>query len=244
MLAEVGLSFVVGVCALEEKAKLAVKASLNVLAIFSEDAGFGGEIEALFVGEDMLLETLYRRDPGGLADEGCDLLDVWLDGGEDLDTRGTRELLVRQNTVRVASVLPVTDQSNMTTREIDVIVPVRRMQQRTLVLLDALDRRPLPVVQDTTCVNKDVAMICDGRARCEVGDLHIVSALLLVPVGASDLVLRLDVLVQRILAGKVVEVGENLARARIHGRPVEFGLKGPSVVVRGDVACASASTRC
>jgi hypothetical protein len=135
--------------------------------------------------------------------------------------------------------LPVANQPNVATSQINLIIPIRSMQKRALVLLNPLDRRPLPVVQDTRRIDENVAMIIHNLPALEVLDLHIVPALLLVPRRAIDLVPCLDVLVQPILARKVVEVRVDFPRAGVDGGPVELGLKGPCVVVGGHVACAS-----
>ena len=57
--------------------------------------GVCGEVGAFLGGEDVLLEALDGGHPGGFADEGCEFLDVGLDGGEDLDAGGAGGWLVR-----------------------------------------------------------------------------------------------------------------------------------------------------
>jgi len=109
--------------------------------------------------------------------------------------------------------------------EIDLVVPVGRVQEHALVLVEAWDGWPRPVVQDARSVDQDVAVVEDGLARLEVLDLHIVATLLLVPVGAGDLVPRLDVPVEPVLARKVVEVGEDFLGRCIHGAPVQLGFE-------------------
>ena len=84
------------------------------------------------------------------------------------------------------------------------------MQQRALVLLNAWNSGPLPVIQNTGRIDENVAVIRNRSVTCEVLDMHIVPALLFIPVRARHLVLRLDILVQSILPRKVVEVGKNL----------------------------------
>jgi len=51
----------------------------------------------------------------------------------------------------------------------------------------------LPIVQNAACIYQDIAMIVDHLVTLQVFDLHIISAPLLVPDCASDLVLRFDV---------------------------------------------------
>lgn len=69
----------VGFRVLEEDAELAIETSLNVLAIFKQDARFAGKFVFLVFGEDVLFEALDGRYPGRFADEGCDFADSWLD---------------------------------------------------------------------------------------------------------------------------------------------------------------------
>jgi hypothetical protein len=98
----------------------------------------------------------------------------------------------------------------------------------------------LPVVQDARRIDEDIAVVIHDLAALQILDLHIITAPRLVPSGAGDLVLCFDIAMQTVLAGEVVEVGEYLSRASVNSRPVEFGLERPCVVVRWDVACASA----
>jgi hypothetical protein len=123
------------------------------------------------------------------------------------------------------SYLPIANKSDMTTCKVNLIVPVRGVQERALVLVDARDGRPLPIVQNARRVDENVAMIVHDLPALYVLDLHIVSSLLLVPCRADDLMLCLHILVQSILPRKVVEVCIDLPRAGIDGRPIKLGLE-------------------
>jgi hypothetical protein len=70
-------------------------------------------------------------------------------------------------------------------------------------------------------------VVGDFLAALQVFDGDIVSILLVVPVGADDLVLDLDIFVEGIFPGEVIEVLENLPVASIDSGPVELRLKGP-----------------
>jgi hypothetical protein len=88
LLAEVGFSLIVDVAISQEDAELAVEAAFDVLAILDEGTRLCSEFEFLMFGKDMLFETLNRRYPGRLADEGRDFLDVGLYGRQNLNTGG------------------------------------------------------------------------------------------------------------------------------------------------------------
>ena len=53
-------------------------------------------------------------------------------------------------------------------------------------------------------------MVRDNLVLVQILDLNIIAALLLIPVCANNLVLRLDIFVQGILSRKVVKVVEDL----------------------------------
>lgn len=120
-------------------------------------------------------------------------------------------------------------------------VPVGSVQQGALVLVQAGDGGPAPVVEDTGAVDEDVAVVADNDAVCVVLDLDVVATLLGVPVGTDDLVLELDVLAQVVLGGKALEVVKDVLGGRVDGGPVELGLERPGVVVRGNIAGAAGS---
>lgn len=98
----------------------------------------------------------------------------------------------------------------MSTGKVNLIIPIRSVEKGALVLLESWDCRPLPVIQDTRGVYQDIAMIGNSLATPCILDVYVITALRLVPVCASDLVLRLDIFVQTVFSCKVVEVLENL----------------------------------
>lgn len=99
----------------------------------------------------------------------------------------------------------------MATGQVNAVIPICSVQQGAFVVVNARNRRPLPVIQDARRVDKNIAMVIHDLAALEILDLHIVSAPRLVPSSAGDLVPRLYILMQTILARKIVEVGEYLS---------------------------------
>lgn len=91
--------------------------------------------------------------------------------------------------------LPVANQANVAAGQINLVVPICGVQQGAFVLLDTWNRRPLPVVENTACVNEDVAVVIHNLTAREVLDTHIVAASGIVPDSAIYLMLGLDVLV-------------------------------------------------
>src|SRR3954469_14115755 len=98
----------------------------------------------------------------------------------------------------------------MTTREVDLIVPVRSMQKCTLVFVESWNGRPLPIVEDAGRVDENIAVIRNGHITIQVLNVYVIPAPLFAPVCANDLVLSLDILVQAILPREVIEVLEYL----------------------------------
>ena len=183
----------------------------------------------------MLLETLYGRHPCGLADESSYFVNLGLDGGEDLDTGGSASVREVYRSERSKG-LPIPNEANMSAGEVDIVVPVRGVEKSTLVLVQVRYGWPPPIVQNSRGIDQDIAVVGDFLAALQVFDGDIVSTLLVVPVGADDLVLDLDIFVEGVFPGEVIEVLENLPAARIDSGPVELRLKGPGVVVRRNIA--------
>jgi hypothetical protein len=82
---EIVMRIVVELIVLEEEAKLAIKATLNILAIFHKMTTLGSELVLLMLSVDMTLQPLDRRYPSRLTNECCDFLNSWLDIGKDLN---------------------------------------------------------------------------------------------------------------------------------------------------------------
>ena len=150
-------------------------------------------------------------------------------------------LLVPRNHADSELNLPITNQTNVLASEVGALVPVGGVQEGALVLLNAWDGGPSPVVEDTACVDQDIAVLGQLGAILEVFDLHIIAALLLVPVCANYLMLCLDVFVEVVLAREGIEVAEDFLAAGVDGGPVKLWLKRPCVVVRWDITCAAVS---
>lgn len=134
---------------------------------------------------------------------------------------------------------PIANKTDVLALERNIGVPVGRVEEGSLVLLNARDGRPLPVVQDAAGVDENVGEVADRVARDVVADLDVVAVLLVVPEGADDLVLGLDVALEAVLVCEGVEVIKDLCRWWIDGGPVELGLEGPCVVVGGNIASAT-----
>jgi hypothetical protein len=113
--------------------------------------------------------------------------------------------------------IPIANQTDMLAREIYAVVPVGGVQEGTLVLFNAWNSRPPPVVQNPARVDQDVAVLGDLRAILEIFDFDIITTLGLVPVGTDDLMLGLYVFVKMIFAGKGVEIVVYLLAAGVYG---------------------------
>jgi hypothetical protein len=107
--------------------------------------------------------------------------------------------------------LPITNETDMATSQVDFVVPICSVQQSALVFVDAWNGRPLPVVENARSIHKDIAMIVDDLTANKILHLHIVAALGFVPSCASHLMLCLDIFVETVLSCKIVEVGEDFS---------------------------------
>ena len=119
----------------------------------------------------------------------------------------------------------------MSAGEVNTVVPIRGVEKSALVLVQARYGWPPPIVQDPRGIDQDVTVVGHFLAALQVFDGDIVSTFLMVPVGADDFVLDLDIFVKGVFPGEIIEVLENLPAAGIYGGPVELRLKGPGVVV-------------
>lgn len=120
------------------------------------------------------------------------------------------------------------------------------MKQGALVAVQARDGGPFPIVQDATGVDQDVTVVADDCLLDNILHLHIIAALVVVPVRTNDLVLGFDVMFEAVLVGESVKVFEDFLCWRIDGRPVKLGLKAPCIIMRRNITGTSRAcqTRC
>jgi hypothetical protein len=76
------------------------------------------------------------------------------------------------------------------------------VKKGSLVFVKSWNSRPSPVVEDSAGVDENIAVIKNLRVIFQVGDLDIVSTLLMIPVCSRNLMLRLDEIKKLVLAGK------------------------------------------
>jgi hypothetical protein len=133
---------------------------------------------------------------------------------------------------------PVTDETNRLAAEVVGLVPVSTVEKLALVVLQAVDIRPLPVVQETSGVDEDVGVVVDD-GTVSGGDLDIPLNLLGVPCGGRDRVAEFDVLLEIVLCGESLEVAVDFSGAGVDRRPGWVGLETPGVGVSRDIAGAS-----
>jgi hypothetical protein len=116
LLAKVCFGLAVNIAVLEEDPELSIQAALDVSSIFGQCTRLGSELVLFMLGENVLLEALHWRDPCRFADEGRNLLDVWLDRGEDLDARRAESPLAPIMHSEELQYLPVSNQAYIATR--------------------------------------------------------------------------------------------------------------------------------
>lgn len=123
--------------------------------------------------------------------------------------------------------------------ELNRFIPVGSMQDGTLVLVESRDLGPLPGIQDTPSIDENVAGIVKVLVAVKITNFDIVCVAGGVPCGVDNLVVELAVASQAILLGEGIEIVKDFLATRICGGPVELRLKGPSVIVRGNIASAT-----
>lgn len=80
-------------------------------------------------------------------------------------------------------------------------------------------------------IDENVALVSQLMTGGCVFDSDVPSSMFFIPERTRHLVSRLDVLVQMILACKIVEIIEYLTRSSVHCRPVSLRLEAPRVVM-------------
>lgn len=99
------------------------------------------------------------------------------------------------------------------------------MYLRPRELLKPRNGRPLPVVQDASRVDEDMAVVLCQCPSSYITDLNVPFSTLRDPSCTTDYLLRLDVLLQAILICEIIEVSKDLGAAGEDRRPVWLGLK-------------------
>src|ERR1700733_8537694 len=132
--------------------------------------------------------------------------------------------------------IPVPDESNMSAFQVYIVIPICRVQQSPLVLVQTRDSRPPPIIEDASSIDQDITVITDLPACLQILNLDIVATSLLVPVRARNLVLGFHVVMETVLGCKMIEIVIYLLAACVYRGPVELRLEGPGVVMGWYVA--------
>jgi hypothetical protein len=114
---------------------------------------------------------------------------------------------------------------------VHIVIPICRVQQSPLVLVQTWDSRPPPITEDASSIDQDITVITDLPACLRILNLDIVAASLLVPVRARNLVLGFHVIMKTVLGCKIIEIVIYLLAACVYCRPVELRFEGPGVVM-------------
>lgn len=93
--------------------------------------------------------------------------------------------------------------------------PSRTVNKVTFEGVESRNIRPLPVVQDTRSVDKNMAVILNHPAGLQNTDSDSPDSFFLVPYCLADVVLQLDVSIELILACNSLKILQNLVPWRI-----------------------------
>lgn len=111
------------------------------------------------------------------------------------------------------------------------------MHELALEVVDSWDLGVLPAVEDAASVIEDVTGIFEGTVRTD--KLQFPLAAVLIPGGALDFRIELDILFQIVLRRHILEILPNLRRARVIRRPVRIPGPGKLIAVARNVTCAA-----
>lgn len=110
------------------------------------------------------------------------------------------------------------------------------MQQLPLEIVQTLDIRPFPLVQDTTTRDEDITYILHNLLRINILHLHMPLAALLIPPRPQTPLPKLHIPSHPILLRNSLPIPQNFWRPDIERRPIRVRLKRQLVAMRWDVA--------
>jgi len=131
------------------------------------------------------------------------------------------------------------DNTNSLAREVHGVIPVRRVHQRALEVVETFDLWPLPVIQDSGPVDDNVRPILGDLSSHRVLECNVPDCFLGVPNRLDQLRVQLDILLGSMALDEAFEVLLDLGSICKVVAPLWIGIPGIPIKMRWDIACNS-----
>ena len=102
---------------------------------------------------------------------------------------------IRIDAETIHTVLPISDQTNLLSLQINGIVPLRSMKHRSFEFIEPSNIGPCPIVKVSRGLDEDVTRVLEGLTRDRIFDSNNPLALFFTPASLGDYVTRFDVFV-------------------------------------------------
>lgn len=107
-------------------------------------------------------------------------------------------------------------------------IPTRSVEKLSLKPIESRDVGPPPRIQETTSIDKDVAMIRKGMAILQ-HNIHFPFACVLFPHSFGDLVTKLAEAAEIVFVTEVAEILEDVCRTRVNGWELWVRFERPGI---------------
>jgi hypothetical protein len=114
----------------------------------------------------------------------------------------------------------IADDSDSLVFEVDSLIPLRGMKQWSLEVMQSFDLGPLPLVQNTSSIDKNMAPIRVAFLRQLILNFDDPIAFVIIPFRLDKSRVELDVVLASVFVREVLEVLANLGSIRIVVAPV------------------------
>lgn len=125
--------------------------------------------------------------------------------------------------------IPVSNKSDVLIRQVYQRVPGCTVQELPFEGLQAGNPWPLPAIEDTRSIDKDVCCMILVGAGLSIAHHHLPVRLVGPPCSMHDLMLQMDIPVECMAMAEVCEILPYFTGSRIVCRPTGVGLERPGV---------------
>lgn len=121
------------------------------------------------------------------------------------------------------------DNTNSLAHEVHRVIPVSRVHQRALEVMETFDLWPLPVIQDSGPVDDNVRPILGDRSGRRVLEGNVPDCFLGIPNRFDQLRVQLDILLGSMALDEAFEILLDLRSIRKVVAPLWIGIPGVSI---------------
>jgi hypothetical protein len=83
--------------------------------------------------------------------------------------------------------IPIPYQSYMLACKVEILIPRRTVNKLAFEIVQARDSRPFPCIQNTTCINKNIARIIQNNTVDKILDFNVPFTGPVIPLGSDNL---------------------------------------------------------